>query len=593
MKFRSFALCTAFALLGSVSLVGQPARAQEYKLGPDSMQQPDVPKGDVTYYKAKNSKVFPGSEHDVWVYVPKQYDPAKPACVMIFQDGGGFQDRNGGNRVPVVFDNLIAKKQMPVTVAIMINPGVVPAAGPNALPRYNRSFEYDDPTDRYARFLLEEILPEAGKKVNLSQNPDDRGLCGASSGGIASFVAAWTRPDQFHRVISYIGSFTDLRGGNTFPSDIRKYEPRPLRVFMQDGTADQDIYSGNWYIGNQDVAAALKFARNDVQFVVGTQGHSGQQGASILPDALRWLWRDYPAPIRPAMMAASQSPVPTPLTPQPIMKILQPNQGWQPVLTAFTAGALAADSAGNVYVAARPSGQIHKIAPDGGVSLFADSKQEVSALAFGPDGKLYAAQNAARRIVAYDATGKETTVAKGVTANGLTLNHNGEIYLTDAKDGKIYFLGKDGHKILADVGLPNATGLALTPDQTLLQVTTPGKLLTCYQIQPNGALGAKQEFFDIHIPYGMTSSGADGMTSDTLGWLYVATQSGIQVLDQAGRVNGIIANPDRRAASAVVFGGVDHDILTITAEGKVYRRTTSAKGVLSSEPPIKPPGPRL
>ena len=583
MKFHSPALCAALALLGCISLAGQPARAaDDYKLGPDSMQQPDVPKGEVTYFKAKNSKVFPGSEHDVWIYVPKQYDAAKPACVMIFQDGGGFQDRNGGFRVPVVFDNLIAKKQMPVTVAIMINPGVVPPSAPNALPRYNRSFEYDDPTDRYARFLLEEILPEVGKKVNLSQNPDDCGLCGASSGGIASFVAAWTRPDRFHRVISYIGSFTDLRGGNTFASDIRKYEPRPLRVFMQDGSADQDIYSGSWYIGNQDVAAALRFARNDVQFVVGTQGHSGQQGASILPDALRWLWRDYPAPIRAATA-----------TPQPIMNILLPNEAWQPVTAPFTAGALAADSAGDVCVSARPSGQIHKIAPDGSMSLFVDSKQDVSALAFGPDGRLYAAQNAVKRIVAYDTAGKETVVVKGVTVSGLTIGHQGEIYLTDAKDGKIYFIGKNGRKVLADAGQPNASGLALTPDQTLLQVASPGKLLTCYQIQPGGTLGAKQEFFDIHIPYSMPSSGANGMTTDTLGWLYVATQSGIQMLDQAGRVNGIIANPERRAASAVVFGGANHDILTIVAEGKIFRRKTKAKGVLSSEPPIKPPGPRL
>lgn len=583
MKFHSPALCAALALLGCISLAGQPARAaDDYKLGPDSMQQPDVPKGEVTYFKAKNSKVFPGSEHDVWIYVPKQYDAAKPACVMIFQDGGGFQDRNGGFRVPVVFDNLIAKKQMPVTVAIMINPGVVPPSAPTALPRYNRSFEYDDPTDRYARFLLEEILPEVGKKVNLSQNPDDCGLCGASSGGIASFVAAWTRPDRFHRVISYIGSFTDLRGGNTFASDIRKYEPRPLRVFMQDGSADQDIYSGSWYIGNQDVAAALRFARNDVQFVVGTQGHSGQQGASILPDALRWLWRDYPAPIRAATA-----------TPQPIMNILLPNEAWQPVTAPFTAGALAADSAGDVCVSARPSGQIHKIAPDGSMSLFVDSKQDVSALAFGPDGRLYAAQNAVKRIVAYDTAGKETVVVKGVTVSGLTIGHQGEIYLTDAKDGKIYFIGKNGRKVLADAGQPNASGLALTPDQTLLQVASPGKLLTCYQIQPGGTLGAKQEFFDIHIPYSMPSSGANGMTTDTLGWLYVATQSGIQMLDQAGRVNGIIANPERRAASAVVFGGANHDILTIVAEGKIFRRKTKAKGVLSSEPPIKPPGPRL
>jgi gluconolactonase len=584
VKLRSCTLCAALVLVNAMSL-GQTARAaDDYKLGPDSMQQPDVPKGDVTYFKAKNSRIFAGAEHDVWVYVPKQYDAAKPACVMIFQDGGGFQDRNGGFRVPVVFDNLIAKKQMPVTVAIMINPGVVPAAGSNALPRYNRSFEYDDPTDRYARFLLEEILPEVGKKVSLSQNPDDRALCGASSGGICSFVAAWTRPDQFHRVVSFIGSFTDLRGGNTFASDIRKYEPRPLRVFLQDGTADQDIYSGNWYIGNQDVAAALRFARNDVQFVVGTQGHSGQQGASILPDALRWLWRDYPAPIRAATA-----------TPQPIMNILLPNEGWQAVAAPFAAGALAADPLGNVYVASSSSGRIDKMAPDGTMSLFANGAASASALAFSPDGLLYAAQNGAKRLVSCDANGKETVIARGVTANGLTIDHQGEIYLTDAKDGKIYFFGKNGRKVLADAGQPNASGLALTPDQTLLQVanTSPGKLLTSYQIQPGGVLAGKQEFFDIHIPYSVPSSGANGMTSDTLGWLYIATNSGIQVCDQAGRVNGIIANPDRRAASAVVFGGPNRDMLTIIADGKIFRRKTKARGVLSYEAPVKPPGPRL
>src|SRR5581483_3340301 len=261
---RLYGILAACVAIAALAL---PARAaDDYPLGPDSQRQPGVPQGTVTRY-AWTSRIFPGTERSYWVYVPKQYDPTKPACVMVFQDGGGFQDVNGQFRVPVVFDNLIAKKEMPVTIAIMIEPGIVPAASANALPRFNRSFEYDTPDDRYARFLLEEILPEVGKRYNLTREAGGRAICGASSGGICAFTAAWQRPDQFSRVISFIGSFTDLRGGNTYPSLIRKTEPKPIRVFMQDGVNDQDIYSGNWYIGNTDVAAALKFARYEMQFV--------------------------------------------------------------------------------------------------------------------------------------------------------------------------------------------------------------------------------------------------------------------------------------------------------------------------------------
>ncbi len=319
MRFRCGALLTIVLLLAGI-ILAQPGRcAEDYPLGPDSQPQPGVPHGDVTHF-TWTSKIFPGTVRDYWVYVPKQYDPAKPACVMIFQDGGGFQDVHGQFRVPVVFDNLIYKKEMPITIAIMINPGVVPADSPNALPRFNRSYEYDAPTDQYARFLLEEILPEVGKKYNLTKDPAGRALCGASSGGICAFTAAWERPDQFSKVISFIGSFTNLRGGHAYPSLIRKYEPRPIRVFMQDGTADLNIYAGNWYVGNMDVASALQFAGYDIKFVVGSGGHSGQHGGAILPDALRWLWRDYPAPIR---TLAS--------TPQPVMEVILPGEDWQQV----------------------------------------------------------------------------------------------------------------------------------------------------------------------------------------------------------------------------------------------------------------------
>jgi len=226
--------------------------ADDYALGPDSQVQPGVPHGTLT--KASwTSKIFPGTVRDYWVYVPAQYAAAKPACVMVFQDGAGYASTNGSWRVPVVFDNLIHRKEMPVTIGVFINPGVVPAPSTNALARYNRSFEYDGLGDQYARFLLEEILPEVAKDYNLSTNGNDRAIGGASSGAICAFTAAWERPDQFSRVFSTIGTYVGLRGGNDYPTLIRKTEPKPVRVFLQDGSGDLNIYGGNWWLSPEDI----------------------------------------------------------------------------------------------------------------------------------------------------------------------------------------------------------------------------------------------------------------------------------------------------------------------------------------------------
>src|SRR4051794_21881589 len=195
--------------------VGVALTAQEYTLGPDSKRQAGVPQGKVTQH-TWTSKVFPGTVRDYWVYVPAQYDGSKSACVMVVQDGGGFVGENSPWHAPIVFDNLIHKREMPVTIGIFINPGIMPALTETQQARYNRSYEYDALDDRYARFLLEEILPEVGKQYKLSSDPNDRGLAGSSSGAIAAFTAAWERPDAFRRVLSFIGSYTNLRGGQIY-----------------------------------------------------------------------------------------------------------------------------------------------------------------------------------------------------------------------------------------------------------------------------------------------------------------------------------------------------------------------------------------
>jgi enterochelin esterase-like enzyme len=287
MTMRALLAASLTMLLASPGLGGE----DEYKLGPDSVRHEGVPKGDVTK-NAWHSKVFPGTVRDFWVYVPAQYHGTKPANVMVFQDGEGYVKENGDFRVPVVFDNLIHKGEMPVTIGIFINPGRLldpPSRDPKQAS--NRRFEYDTLSDQYARFLLEEILPEVGKTYNLTNDPECRAIGGMSSGGICAFTVAWQRPDAFHKVLSHVGSFTNIRGGHVYPSLIRSTPNKPIRVFLQDGSNDVDNEFGNWWLANQEMAAALKFKHYDYKFVGGTGKHSGKHGGAILPDSLRWLWR--------------------------------------------------------------------------------------------------------------------------------------------------------------------------------------------------------------------------------------------------------------------------------------------------------------
>jgi len=269
------------------------AREETYKPGPDSQEQPGVPQGKMEKFVRK-SEVFPGSVRYLWVYVPAQYDPKVPACVMVFQDGVRFYaDRKGQFRVPTVFDNLIHKKEMPVTIAVFIEPGSKDLkGGKGGKPDlFYRSFEYDTLSDQYVRFLEKEVLADLGTQYNLRQDAAGRAICGMSSGGICAFTVAWERPDLFSKVLSHVGSFTNIRGGDRYPGIIRKTKARPIRVFLQAGSKDLDNEHGNWPLGNQQMAAALKFKKYDYRFEYGTGAHDGKHGGAILPESLRWLWR--------------------------------------------------------------------------------------------------------------------------------------------------------------------------------------------------------------------------------------------------------------------------------------------------------------
>ncbi len=282
----------AWLLAASVMATVQ-AQEEPYQKGPDSTRKADVPQGAVTKAKWTESKIFPGTVRDYWVYVPKQYDGSQPAALFVAQDGGGFVAEDGAFNAPAVLDNLIHEGAIPVTIGLFINPGNIPPVEETSKPRSNRSFEYDSLGDRYAKFLIEEMLPEIGKKYQVSSDPRHRVICGNSSGGICAFTVAWERPDAFGNVISHIGSFTNIRGGHVYPALIRKSEKKPIRVFLQDGSNDLDNLHGNWPLANQQMAAALKFAGYDYQFVYGEGKHSGRHGGAIFPDTMRWVFRDW------------------------------------------------------------------------------------------------------------------------------------------------------------------------------------------------------------------------------------------------------------------------------------------------------------
>jgi gluconolactonase len=543
------------------------------------------PEGKVTRHTFDKSRIFPGTVREYSIYVPKQYDGEKPACLYVGQDGVQY-------RAPQVFDELIDKKEMPVTIGVFIKPGQVKAPNGQAMDRFNRSYEYDSLGDSYVRFLLEEILPEVekmktsdGRSIRLSKDGNDRCIAGASSGAICAFTAAWERPESFRRVFSAIGTYVGLRGGNVYPTLIRKYEPKPIRVFLQDGSDDLNIYGGDWWMANQEMERALVFAGYEVNHDWGTGGHTGEHATRIFADAMRWLWKDWPQPVK----AGAGSPQ--------IREILEPGEGWTLVADGyrFTEGP-AANERGEVFFNDIPNNKAYKIDLDGKVSLFVSNTKQANGQAFGPDGRLYAA--AANEVLAYDNSGNPTVIAEGFHGNDLVVRHDGGIYVTNPvrnspEPSKVWYISPSGEKRVVDAGLNFPNGIALSPDQTLLYVADfASHWVYSYQVHPDGSLAYKQKFFHLHAPDTADNAGADGMRVDRQGRVYVATHMGIQVCDQPGRVNAIIPTPNGRIAN-LGFGGPNFDIIYATCGDRVYRRKVKTQGVNAYQAPIKPPTPRL
>ncbi|GHT26296.1 gluconolactonase [Planctomycetales bacterium] len=513
----------------------------DYPLTADSQRQEGVPQGKIFSFPFEDSKIFPNTKRTISVYVPAQYKGDKPACVYAALDGLGFD-------APKVFDNLIHKGEIPLIIGIAASSGDVPT-GSNENPRHNRSFEFDGLSDSLARFFIDEVFPFVEKQktpdglpILLSKDPNDRCTGGGSTGGIGAFTLAWERPDQFRRVFSAIGTFVCMRGGDRYPVLVRKTEPKPIRIFLQDSNHDQWLGGpevGDWWISNVAMNRALEFAGYDVRHVWGTGPHSGRQAAQVFPDAMRFLWKDYPNPVKAQ----------TDKTINVFLKqILKPESQWIEVegLHPKEKQRLRVDNEGNISVADINSTAV-------------DNKGNVSV----------------------------------ADINLTDVLPNGNLYTVDTVQGTVSLITKDGIKIEQGSGLKRPAGIALTPDGLWLAVIESGSHFgTSYRIKEDGTLDAGQHYYWFHVPDTADDLGSGDCCFDTDGRLYAATRLGVSVLDRNGRTRAILPSPIRGGQAEITsvrFGGKEFNELYIITEGKVFKRTMNVKSVPLSNGKVKLP----
>jgi gluconolactonase len=575
-------LVYAFLLCPFMLFAQQPA--ERYPVDSASVAHAGVPKGEVLKFSFSNSKIYPGTYRDYWVYIPAQYDGKKPACVFVDQDGIQF-------KTPVVFDNLINSKDMPVTIGIFITPGRVVAKDTLSLDRFNRSFEYDGLGDAYARFLLEELLPDVekhkttdGRAIVLSKNGNDRAIGGTSSGAICAFTAAWERPDAFSRVYSGIGTYVGLRGGDRYPTLIRKYEPKPIRIFLQDGSHDNNIYAGDWFYANQMMERALTFAEYEVNHVYGEGAHSSAQSNAIFPDVMRWLWKGYPEPVKAGKSKNAM-----------LRDILLPGEDWRLVGGKYgLVGNLETNSKGEMGFSDLQKNLSYEIDDKGPIIL--DNKIIAHS-------KIRPTERSMMSTSFHEfsmTTGSDLGL-RNVSGNDfIEVNYQTIRFLVTGSDGtndagKLFLYDSKWQRKIVDNGLNNPYGLALTPDHTQLYVTESNShWVWIYNINPDGTLTNRQRYGWLHVPDTAENAHPQGIKVDRDGRVYVATNMGIQVLDQTGRVNAILPFPIRTGQPVqLCFGGPNFDMLYVSCGDKIYRRKLKVKGLNDFDPPIKPAKPKL
>lgn len=573
MKYSKFTLLAVLIVMLELYNVAKAQDMTKSKindpLAQDTLPQAGVPKGETFTFVLENSKVFPGTIRTISVYVPVQYDGKKAACLYFGLD-------RLSPKMTTTFDNLIHKGEMPVTIAVGLPPGKVPTIN-GVNPRFNRSFEFDSMTDTLAQFVIEEVLPQLkqhstpnGLPILISDNPNDRAVGGFSTGAIGAFTLAWQRPNSFRRVFSAIGTYVGMRGGDSYPVLVRKTEPKPIRIFMQDGSNDNlDNWIGevgNWWHSNLNMENGLIFSGYEVEHVWGEGGHDFKHGLAVFPDAMRYLWKDWPVPVS---VGTSKNTL--------LKGILIEGEGWVEVLGIDASSLqLAVSPSGDLYGRNNDGGATWLFRANGVLSIDDRTVKPSTASVFGADGRMYVAS---KNKIAVSVPGeKSRTLAKGISATKMIVTPSESIYAVE--EGRLWLVTPGGDKKLLDDNLDHPAGIALSPDGLWLAVIErDSRRGYNYRLKEDGTLNFKQLFYWFHVPDDFLDHQAGPWVYDQNGLLYLATGLGIQVLDRNGRSRAILPLPGNSVATGLAFGGEDFEMLFVTAaNGKLYKRRIKTAG---------------
>ena len=542
-------------LLALTNVVAQQRDHYRVAFDPATVRNEEVAAGEVLKRSFNTSEIYPMTSRDYWIYIPAAYDASKPACLFVCLDGITYN-------APTVFDNLIATGQMPVTIGVFVSPGVVRDADGGVI-RYNRSNEFDRTDGTFARFLIEELLPEVerqtasdGRPIRLSTDPNDCAIAGSSSGGICAFSAAWARPDRFARVFSAVGTYVSMRGGNEYQAVIRKTEPKRLRIFLQDGLYDvwNGIF-GDWYEANILVESALNFSGYEVAHAWGRGGHSNAHADRIFPDVMRWLWKGWPRSIQ---VGRSQNDM--------LATILPEEGGWSRIEGAnvadklfvygdkvvFADGDKVCDTEGDTQLRLKANERL--IGADAEGLYLSNVKNDIIRVVAGRRVKIASAQSKVEQLIVTD-----------------NLNH----YFTC--ENSLVKVDPKGVVTVVNDGLKCGSALAIYPNHRLLICNEPNtRWLFSYVLDEQGEPMAGQRFYWLHNTTGDDSQQVGQMTFDENGNLYVATSMGVQVCDQNGRVRAILPLPDSAPIRSLAFVGTK--LYVVNERGEIYVRELKVSG---------------
>lgn len=549
-------------------------------VAPDIKPEAILP-GEVKNAPFTASRIFPGTQRQVTVFIPAQYDGSKPACVYVKFDGYNPVEKG-------LLERMIATKEMPVTIGIFVSPGDLPAPMKNTLGRRNRDLEYDGMGDKNVRFLTEELLPFVAQQWSLKLSPsgNDRCIAGGSSGGIAAFNAAWERPEAFSRVYCNSGSFVAFRGGHEFPTLVRKTEAKPIRAFLTTGTRDMENAAGDWFLLDQEMDKALRFSGYDYRFHIINGSHVAGY-YDYFQEAMSYLWKGWPLPVRTGSSAPR------------LRDVLLPNEGWQPVdwhratasprkrgtkSAAPTISGLrgaACNAAGEVLFIDAAENKVYAIGLDGRVGVFLTDAGKANSLSIGPQGEIYAVSRVTGKIMRYDVNGRGTLVASGIPGDYVLAVPGGGLYVTvngraetksEAGSGEVWFV-KDGKKRRVASGLKHAAGLTFRPDQWLLAVAEgDSKWATSYQMEPDGNLSHPERYFWLHVLDSDDNAGTESACYAREGQVFFATRAGVQICADDGPTQGILPLPDRDRVQSVCLGGREMDTLYAFAGERIWKR---------------------